>query len=71
MKYSQRFPYNENASDTGVMENQKLYYHRVGEPQEKDVLAVEFPENPSWLMYVMDVIKKSILELSVKNNLTL
>lgn len=31
-------------------ENQKLYYHRVGEAQEKDVLVAEFLENPTWRM---------------------
>lgn len=31
-------------------ENQKMYYHRVGESQDKDVLVIEFPENPSWRM---------------------
>lgn len=50
---SQRYPYDENNTDTGMLEHNKLYYHRVGEPQEKDVLVAEFPENPSWLMYVI------------------
>ncbi|XP_055593265.1 prolyl endopeptidase [Uranotaenia lowii] len=37
-----------DGSETAANENQKLYYHRVGELQEKDVLIAEFPEEPSW-----------------------
>lgn len=49
----QRYPDQEgktDGSETVMNENQKLYYHRVGERQEKDVLVAEFPENPSWRM---------------------
>ncbi|XP_053693083.1 prolyl endopeptidase isoform X1 [Sabethes cyaneus] len=48
-----RFPVVEgkaDGSETAANENQKLYYHRVGEPQEKDVLIAEFPEEPTWRM---------------------
>lgn len=37
-----------DGSETAANENQKLYYHRVGESQDKDVLIAEFPEEPSW-----------------------
>ncbi|XP_001963120.2 prolyl endopeptidase [Drosophila ananassae] len=37
-----------DGSETKQNENQKLYYHRVGESQDKDTLVVEFPEEPSW-----------------------
>ncbi|XP_055641066.1 prolyl endopeptidase-like isoform X2 [Toxorhynchites rutilus septentrionalis] len=37
-----------DGSETAANENQKLYYHRVGEGQDKDVLIADFPEEPSW-----------------------
>lgn len=47
-----RFPVSSDTKadgcETNANENQKVYYHRVGEPQESDVLVVEFPENPNW-----------------------
>lgn len=49
----QRYPDQDgktDGSETQMNENQKLYYHRVGESQDKDVLIVDFPENPSWRM---------------------
>jgi prolyl oligopeptidase len=32
----------------GVNRNQKLYFHAVGTPQEKDVLVYERPDKPDW-----------------------
>lgn len=56
------------------MQNQKLYYHRVGEDQEKDVLIAEFSEEPNWrlmpevshcgkylLLYIMQGCKDMLL----------
>ncbi|XP_055295101.1 prolyl endopeptidase-like [Sitodiplosis mosellana] len=45
-----RYDQNGDGTEIDLNVNQKLYYHRVGEPQEKDVLVVEFLENPSWLI---------------------
>uniref|UniRef100_A0A6A7FQF3 Prolyl endopeptidase n=2 Tax=Hirondellea gigas TaxID=1518452 RepID=A0A6A7FQF3_9CRUS len=39
-----------DGSETTSNQNQKLYYHRVGTKQEEDVLVVEFPQEPSWLI---------------------
>lgn len=43
--------YDEPKTDTalsGVNKYQKLYYHRVGQPQEKDLLVYERPDQPDW-----------------------
>lgn len=37
-----------DGSETNANENQKVYYHRIGEKQEKDILVAEFPEFPRW-----------------------
>lgn len=41
---------NDNRSITAINENHKLYYHRLGKQQDKDVLVAEFPEHPQWIM---------------------
>lgn len=54
MKYFQMYPDQTgktDGSETKSNENQKLFYHVVGDPQEKDVLVAEFPEEPNWRMY--------------------
>eukprot|EP00096_Caligus_rogercresseyi_P010239 TRINITY_DN3663_c0_g1_i1.p1 TRINITY_DN3663_c0_g1~~TRINITY_DN3663_c0_g1_i1.p1 ORF type:complete len:707 (+),score=227.58 TRINITY_DN3663_c0_g1_i1:204-2324(+) len=47
--------YSEHTSEaTGrnasALSNHKLYYHVVGTTQDKDVLVVEFPEHPQWII---------------------
>ncbi|EDW12323.2 prolyl endopeptidase [Drosophila mojavensis] len=37
-----------DGSETQQNQNQKLYYHRIGESQAKDVLVVQFNNEPSW-----------------------
>ncbi|XP_016963113.1 prolyl endopeptidase [Drosophila biarmipes] len=62
-----------DGSETRQNENQKLYYHRVGESQDKDTLIAEFPEHPSWMFRtdVTDCGKYLILSIShtVRDNM--
>ncbi|KAH8410215.1 hypothetical protein KR009_008404 [Drosophila setifemur] len=62
-----------DGSETQQNENQKLYYHRVGESQAQDTMVVEFTENPSWRMQseVSDCGKYLILSIShtVRDNM--
>lgn len=53
--YFQRYPGSGDGTETDKNENQKIYYHRVGEPQEKDTLIAEFKENPTWRVYVRTI----------------
>ncbi len=38
----------EGGKLSGVNENNKVYYHKIGTPQEKDRLIYEDTENPQW-----------------------
>jgi prolyl oligopeptidase len=38
----------EGQALTGVNKFQKLYYHRIGDMQEKDILVYERPDQPDW-----------------------
>ncbi|XP_017050453.1 prolyl endopeptidase [Drosophila ficusphila] len=62
-----------DGSETKQNENQKLYYHRVGESQDQDKLIVEFPEHPLWRLQtdVSDCGKYLILSIShtVRDNM--
>ena len=37
-----------DGSETEANENQKVYYHIIGQDQNSDVLIAEFPENKNW-----------------------
>ena len=36
---------------TNANKNHKLYYHRVGQPQSRDELIFDRPDQPEWLLY--------------------
>lgn len=38
------------GTETASNQNQKLFYHRIGTDQSKDVLVAEFPDNPKWMI---------------------
>ncbi|XP_068158713.1 prolyl endopeptidase [Drosophila tropicalis] len=64
---------NIDGSETKQNKNQKLYYHRIGECQDKDTLVVEFPQEPAWRISpeVSDCGKYLILliQVTVRDNL--
>ncbi|XP_065202527.1 prolyl endopeptidase-like [Planococcus citri] len=41
---------NSNGSGNDSYEKHKVYYHLVGTEQSKDVVAVEFPDNPDYVL---------------------
>jgi len=43
-----RFPAPAGNALTAVVQNQKLYYHRLGTPQSADRLVYERPDHPDW-----------------------
>jgi prolyl oligopeptidase len=43
-----RYERPEGSELTGVNRNQKLYYHRLGTPQSRDVLVYQRPDQPDW-----------------------
>jgi prolyl oligopeptidase len=47
--YYGRFPKPEGATLTGVNENQKLYYHKLGDSQSADTLVYERPDHKDWI----------------------
>ncbi|XP_032583478.1 prolyl endopeptidase isoform X1 [Drosophila sechellia] len=55
-----------DGSETKLAENQKLYYHLLGESPHQDTLIAEFPEHPSWRFKtdISDCGKYLILSIS-------
>jgi prolyl oligopeptidase len=44
-----RFPAPDPGKEGVPVQNQKFYYHRLGDPQDKDQLILDAPEHPDWL----------------------
>ncbi|EGG06431.1 prolyl endopeptidase [Melampsora larici-populina 98AG31] len=55
--FYQRFPEknqhgsteHKSGTDTGADLNAMVYFHKLGDPQEKDILILEDPENPEYM----------------------
>jgi prolyl oligopeptidase len=54
------------GTETDANLNQSLWYHRLGTPQEQDVLVFRAPEHPKWMMsgYVTEDGKLLIISIS-------
>ena len=63
---SSRYPSSADGRETTSNVHQKLYYHYLGTPQEKDILVAEFPEHPKWMAHaeVTDCGRYAIITIS-------
>ncbi|HOX77668.1 MAG TPA: prolyl oligopeptidase family serine peptidase [Bacteroidales bacterium] len=52
----------------GMNENSKVYYHKVGDPQEKDELVYEDPAHPNWGFSAYATEDKEVLILTTNES---
>lgn len=66
-----RYPKDDSKQDgteTSSNLNQKLYYHRLGTKQEEDVLVVEMPEHPKWMIHAEVSVDGEYIILTVSES---
>ncbi|HEX6747376.1 MAG TPA: prolyl oligopeptidase family serine peptidase [Longimicrobium sp.] len=60
-----RYPEPSGNALTAAVHDQKLYYHRIGEPQERDVLVYQRSDEPDFIYYPRVTEDGRYLEISV------